>query len=819
MWAVLDLETTVKSLAGRKGSPFHPDNWVVMAGWCTRENREPTGVRLPQEGSYERLGEIFSGLLQGRKWLVGQNIKFDVLHCIRDPQAYRAWQDWVAGGGLVWDLQQVEYVLQGQDQNSHMLSLNELALRYDEDTKVDEVKALWEAGVDTPDIDPDLLSRYLLGETLPNGTRREGDIGVTRNIFLKQLAHVKRMNMGNLIAVEAGAILATIEMEHNGMRVDRELGYKIAAELRVELAKAQEELNKYLPEDIPFEFNWSNRYHLSPLIFGGSVKYPKREYDLKNGTTTQIPPDDGHIPANAYLYAQKEELHYILDDGTTMEVNQYASMLDGWAQDKSSNAPLVQPEKYKSGKNAGEYKTKKVKVNDLTKPKGRMGESLFYFPGYAKPLPEWESGTPGLYSVSAEVMESLTANTDVPFLKALDRVTSISKDVNTYFITEDGEKGMLTLVGDDGIVHHSVHHNSTVTGRLSGSKPNLQNIPKGNKSRAKELFVSRFPGGDIGQTDFNSLEVYCQANLTNCTQLIQDLLEGKDLHCLRLASTEGMPYDEVVKLAKGYEAEGGQFVPAVEEWEYKRGGAKVFSFRRAYGASNATIAAGTGLPLEQVDSLAAAEDARYPEINQYFDKLAEEIEANALPTSNFVVHPANQAVRVQLRISRVATPDGKRYTFKSQPSPAFLLKRGITSTFSPTERKNYEVQGVGAQIMKLALWTIVREFYRRHNWNGKALLVNVVHDAAYRDADKSVSYESMVVQHASMLLASDLMSSFCKWQMRVPVPAGSVVGASMADEEKLRGHEFEAAVQSAHAELRARYLPGYTPSFDKLESK
>lgn len=805
-WAVIDLETTIASLHGRKASPFHPDNYVVMAGWATKENPEPEGRRFPQSESYEQLGELFVGLLRGRRWLVGVNIKFDLLHILRDPVAYTAWQNWVADGGLVWDCQQVEYLLEGQDQNSHMLSLNELAMRYDEDTKVDEVKVLWEAGVDTPDIDPDLLARYLLGETMPNGLRREGDIGNTRNIFLKQLAKVKARDMARLVAVEAGALICSIEMERNGMLVNKSKGLSIAAELREELAQAQAELDAYLPADLPFAFNWTNRYHLSPIVFGGAVKFERRQYDLAGGGTTFECPAAGEG-----VYVQKDETHYVLADGKTAECAWYEHVLgtEG-VEDKR-----VQ---YKSGKNAGEYKTKRVKVNDYDKPKSRMAQDSWQFPGYTKPDPAWESSTPGLYSVASDVIDTLTANASVPFLKALGRVTSISKDVNTYFISEDGQKGMLTLVGDDGLVHHSINHTSTVTGRLSGSRPNLQNLPKGQKSRAKELFESRFPGGDIGQSDFSSLEIYCQANLTRCAQLVRDLLEGKDLHCVRLAEQEGMDYDEVLKLSKGYEDADGNFVEPVPEWDYKRTGAKVFSFRRAYGAGNQTIADGTGLPLETVEALAAAEDARYPEINKYFDALESTIVENAEPTSAFVNHPDNPAIRVQLKISHITTPDGKRYTFRSHPAPKFQLKQGVTSTFSPTERKNYPVQGMGGQIMKLAMWIAVREFYRRHNWGGQALLVNTVHDAMYRDASPQWSYDSSVVMHACMLAASDMMVHWCKWPLQVAVPSDSVRGASMAEETQLRGQQFVADYQSALAEIRARYMPGYTPSFNTLEN-
>ena len=56
-----------------------------------------------------------------------------------------------------------------------MLSLDDMALRYGKDTKVDEVKLLWEAGVPTEEIDPDLLKRYLIGEDLIDPTWKASD--------------------------------------------------------------------------------------------------------------------------------------------------------------------------------------------------------------------------------------------------------------------------------------------------------------------------------------------------------------------------------------------------------------------------------------------------------------------------------------------------------------------------------------------------------------------------------------------------------------------------------------------------------------------
>ena len=830
-WAVLDLETTIKSYAKRKASPFHPDNWVVMGGWATKADPTPRGRRYSQFRQGDLTDDFISLLQAPTRFVVGTNVKFDILHIIsKDDRALKAWMKYVADGGLIWDLQLAEYVMEGQDQASHMLSMDELALRYGEDLKVDEVKKLWEAGIDTPDIDPDLLARYLLGEDLPNGGRREGDIGVTRNVFLKQLARAQKEGMSRLLMLEFGALIASIEMERNGMYVDKALGYKLADELRVELAAAKAELHAYLPVDLPFEFNWGNRYHLSPVIFGGKVKYQRRQYDLKDGTTTFIPPNWRQLPEYAdkephpgawphwqlYAYSQKDELHYVLADGSTIAATEWDRLV---ARAQVPFPPAVPYERvqYKAGKNAGEYKTKKVKVDDYDKPKSRMVDDYWEFHGFTEPMPEWASSTDGLYSVGSEVIKTLTENTTIPFLKTLGRVTAISKDLGTYFISDDGEKGMLTLVGDDGLVHHSINHTSTVTGRLSGNAPNLQNIPKGNKSKAKQMFVSRFPDGDIGQSDFSSLEVYCQAWLTKPKLLVKDLLEGLDLHCVRLAAKEAKPYEEVLKLCKGYFQDDGTFIDAIEEWDYKRTGAKVFSFQRAYGAGVATIAKATGMSVEDVQALIDAENARYPEIDTYFSDLEQEIERNAVPTTNFSAHPMNPAVRVQMRISRIRTPDGKRYTFRSHPSQGWQLKRGITSTFSPTERMNYPVQGLGGQVMKAAMWLLVREFYLRENWNGMAVLVNTVHDAAYRDAHPDVSLESSTVMHACMEAASDFIAYWFKWDIPLPVPTDSVRGVNMGEEVKLNSSEFKAACAQLRTALRTRYMDGYVPNYITLK--
>jgi hypothetical protein len=690
-----------------------------------------------------------------------------------------------------------------------MLSLDELSTRYGGDLKVDEVKLLWEAGVPTEDIDPDLLQRYLIGETLPNGDRREGDIGNTELVFLKQLEKARATGQVRSIMLNMGSLCATIEMERNGMYVNKPLGLELAAGLEVKLGEAKQRLAQYLPADLPFEFSWTNRYHLSPLVFGGKVKYQRRQYDLKDGATTWVPPNE--VGSSAYAYAQMDVVSCTVSElcendgfppGTTISV-------------ETARALLIPVVRYASGKNAGEVKTKKVKVDDYTKPKSRMADCYWEFPGFTEPSEAWASSTEGLYSVAEDVIDAL-GNRNIPFLKDLASVKKMEKDLGTYYITYNESKGehvgMLTLVQDDSIIHHSLNHTSTVTGRFSSSNPNLQNIPKGNKSDVKTVFESRFGAdGCIIQSDFSSLEVYIQAILTHCENLIADLKAGVDLHCMRLALKEHMEYGEVFALCKGDKYS--------EEWDYKRTGAKVFSFQRAYGAGNKKIAETTGMPLEEVEALALAEDKRYPEINAYFDARAEEIRKNRRPTGNIVPHPKFPALMCQLGISRVKTPDGKLYTYRESPAPDYAVKRGILSNFTPTEIKNYEVQGGGGEWMKAAMWLAVREFYKRRNFEGLSLLVNTVHDAKSSDTHNSVRLQSGALFQACMEGASDFMEWWFSWPLPLPVPTDTVWGANMGEENPFtkgeEAAEFRRLASEYRTQLRKDYMGGYLPSYLK----
>lgn len=546
-YVVFDLETETNTYMGRKASPFTPDNWVVAAAYKAQGGAVA--------GSYygeDRRGFVgwFKALLEAHwpAFIVGFNIKFDILWSLRDdPDTYALYQQWVAEGGQIWDGQLGEYLLDGMVPESHMLSLDEVSPKYGGETKIDEVRAMWAQGIPTHKIPRQLLMDYLTGRD-----GQGGDILNTEKVFLGQLAAAKKVGQAKSILLNMGALLASIEMERNGLHVDSELGRKQASLLREQSASLTASLMTYLPTDLPFEFNFRSRVHLSALIFGGRIPYKQRVHQMN---------DDGTL-----AYATMDETHSVLTDGTLVR--------------DASTVPDEKLVRFSGGKQAGQVKTKKVKVPDPTKPKLKWEDFSYPMKGFTAPNKAWAGSTPGAYSTKAEVIQELGATTDVPFLVELAKLGAIMKDLGTYYINEEFDeegnvtksKGMLTLVQPDGIVHHSVNHTTTVTARLSHNNPNMGNLPREDTSDVKLMFTSRWGDeGEMTSSDFKSLEVYCQANLTDDRQLVADLRDGLDMHIARLSTVEGMPYSDVY--AKVFEEK-------LHVWIVKRKNIKTFSFQR-----------------------------------------------------------------------------------------------------------------------------------------------------------------------------------------------------------------------------------------------
>lgn len=424
-YVIYDLETSITAALKRKATPFYNRNIIVAVGHKRQGDECNTGRYYGSVGAQDGWMEP---LLAGTTFLVGHNLKFDVLHGIcQGPRNRAAWIKYIDRGGQIWCTQLAEYLLHGMAQEHQILSLDEVAPRYGGNLKNDAVKSLWEAGVDTPDIDKDMLMEYLLGyaswhkEAHPAGEQDEGDIGNTEKVFVGQVEALRARKGIKSALLNMGAMVFTIEAEFNGMFVDLPWAMEHAELLKAQLLEATAELNGFVPKDLPFQFKWTSRFHKSALIFGGDVKYE-----------TRMPILDAQ---RKQVYSQMDQVHVLLSDEQTMPLDEYTTLQ---MEDPDSCPGAV---RYAGGKNKGEVKTKKLKVPDPSKPKSRMETFTYRFPGYTQPDKKWEGADKGVYSCAAEVIEELSLRKGIPFLEALARRADIHKDLSTYFIITDEETG------------------------------------------------------------------------------------------------------------------------------------------------------------------------------------------------------------------------------------------------------------------------------------------------------------------------------------------------------------------------------------------
>ena len=98
-----------------------------------------------------------------------------------------------------------------------------------------------------------------------------------------------------------------------------------------------------------------------------------------------------------------------------------------------------------------------------------------------------------------------------------------------------------------GKIHTTFNQALTATGRLSSSKPNLQNIPI-RTDRGKEIrkaFVSSHLDGLIVSADYSQIELRIMAHLSCDTHLIEAFRKGLDVHAMTASKIFNTPIEEV----------------------------------------------------------------------------------------------------------------------------------------------------------------------------------------------------------------------------------------------------------------------------------
>jgi DNA polymerase I-like protein with 3'-5' exonuclease and polymerase domains len=111
------------------------------------------------------------------------------------------------------------------------------------------------------------------------------------------------------------------------------------------------------------------------------------------------------------------------------------------------------------------------------------------------------------------------------FLKKLQRLSALSSYLSNFVGGIDA-----FMQKHNNILHTSYNQCITATGRLSSTKPNLQNMPREGTFPIRRVFISRFEGGKIIEVDYAQLEFRAGVHLARDINGKRDILNGTDIH-------------------------------------------------------------------------------------------------------------------------------------------------------------------------------------------------------------------------------------------------------------------------------------------------
>jgi DNA polymerase-1 len=224
---------------------------------------------------------------------------------------------------------------------------------------------------------------------------------------------------------------------------------------------------------------------------------------------------------------------------------------------------------------------------NLGSPK-QIGEILF---GQLK-LPVVKKTASGAPSTDEEVLEKLAE--DYPLPKVLLEHRGLAKLKSTYC-------DKLPASADaNGRVHTTYGQAIAVTGRLSSSDPNLQNIPirTAEGRRIREAFIAP-PGHRIVSADYSQIELRIMAHISEDAGLLDAFSKGEDIHRATASEVFGVPVAEVTSEQRRY--------------------AKVINFGLIYGMSAFGLAGNLGIEREAARSYIDRYFMRYPGVAKYME--------------------------------------------------------------------------------------------------------------------------------------------------------------------------------------------------------
>jgi DNA polymerase-1 len=249
-----------------------------------------------------------------------------------------------------------------------------------------------------------------------------------------------------------------------------------------------------------------------------------------------------------------------------------------------------------------------------------------------------------------------------------------------------------------GRVHTTFQQHITVTGRLSSTEPNLQNIPVRTElgGQIRKAFVAP-PGRVLIGADYSQIELRVLAHLSEDPGLIGAFERDEDVHARTAATIFNIPIESV--------------------GPRERRIAKMINFGLSYGMTGYGLAQRTGLSRSEAERFIKNYFENYPGVRAYMERVVREAEE-------------------------------KRYL-----ETLLGRRRYFVELSSQTKREaiNFPVQGTAADIMKLAM---LRVYERIQSGEIRADMLLQIHDELIFEADAEAA------ERAAQLIKQTMESAF-----------------------------------------------------------
>ena len=288
-------------------------------------------------------------------------------------------------------------------------------------------------------------------------------------------------------------------------------------------------------------------------------------------------------------------------------------------------------------------------------------------------LPVLKKTPKGAASTAEEVLQELALTYPLP--KLIIEHRGLSKLKSTYT-----DKLPKMVNEKTGRVHTSYHQAVTVTGRLSSSDPNLQNIPirSSEGRRIRQAFIAQ-SGYKIAAADYSQIELRIMAHLSQDKGLLDAFATGIDIHKATAAEVFAVSVDEVTT--------------------EQRRSAKAINFGLIYGMSAFGLAKQLNIGRQEAQQYMDRYFNRYPGVLTYMEETRLSAHENGY----------------------VETISGRRLQL-----PNINSRNGMLKKASERAAINAPMQGTAADIIKKAMIDV-------HGWIkekevGSVQLLMQVHD-------------------------------------------------------------------------------------------